>query len=122
MVPSSAARASMPEVSPPSSNQQNKINMIPIRIGFLLTVHVIVCILLILIVLMQRPKGEGLGTTFGGGGTDTLFGSGAGNVLTKNTTWLGTIFFITTVVLAYLYSHREQSDSLGSKMKAAPVI
>ena len=52
--------------------------MTSILIGFLLTVHVIVCVLLILIVLMQRPKSEGLGTTFGGGVTDTLFGSGAG--------------------------------------------
>ncbi|NUN92767.1 MAG: preprotein translocase subunit SecG, partial [Verrucomicrobiae bacterium] len=50
-------------------------------IGFLLTIHVIVSVLLVLLVLMQRPKSEGLGTAFGGGVADSLFGSGAGNVL-----------------------------------------
>ncbi len=97
------------------------MNWISILIGFLLTVHVIVCILLIMIVLMQRPKSEGLGTTFGGGVTDTLFGSGAGNVLTNITRWLGTVFFITTMLLAYLYSHREPTSTLGSKMAAPDV-
>lgn len=87
-------------------------------IGLLLTIHVIVCILLVFIVLMQRPRSEGLGTAFGSGVTDTLFGSSTGNVLTKITTWLGTIFFVTTILLAYLYSHRS-SGSLTSKAAAA---
>ena len=89
-------------------------------IGFLLTVHVVVCVLLVLIVLMQRPKSEGLGTAFGGGVTDSLFGSSAGNVLTKITTWLGVIFFITTISLALLYSRATATKkaSLGAKLKA----
>lgn len=92
--------------------------MTGILIGVLLTVHIITCILLILIVLMQQPRSEGLGTTFGGNVTNTLFGSGAGNVLTKITSWLGIVFFITTISLAYLYSHRElSSGTLGSKLR-----
>ncbi len=43
------------------------MNFTAILIGFLLTVHVIVCILLVLIILMQRPRSEGLGTAFGTG-------------------------------------------------------
>lgn len=89
-------------------------------IGFLLTVHVIACVLLVLLVLMQRPKSEGLGTAFGGGVADSLFGSSAGNVLTKITTWLGVIFFITTISLALLYSrgNAAKKASLGAKLKA----
>ncbi len=89
-----------------------------ILIGALLTLHVLVAVLLVLIVLMQRPRSEGLGTAFGGGMADSLFGSSAGNVLTKITTWLGIIFFLTTVSL---YSHQGSStkDTLGSKLKAA---
>jgi preprotein translocase subunit SecG len=85
-----------------------------ILIGFLLVVHVIVCVFIILLVLMQRPKSEGLGTAFGGGVTDTLFGSGAGNVLTKLTTWLGFIFFATTITLALLYGSNRSSKSLST--------
>lgn len=101
------------------------MNWFNIALGFLLTLHVIVCILLLLIVLMQRPRSEGLGTAFGGGVTDTLFGSSAGNVLTKITTWLGTIFFLTTISLAYLYSNHgfigKKGNGLGERMKSAPV-
>ena len=90
-------------------------------IAFLLTIHVVVCVLLVLLVLMQRPKSEGLGTAFGGGVADSLFGSSAGNVLTKITTWLGVIFFITTISLALLYSRASGSkkESLGAKLGAA---
>ena len=90
-----------------------------IFIGFLLVVHVITCLLLILIVLMQRPKSEGLGTAFGGGVTDTLFGSGAGNVLTKITTWLGLVFFSTTITLALLYGSHGPKKDLSKSLKPA---
>jgi preprotein translocase subunit SecG len=85
-----------------------------IFIGFLLVVHV-----LILIVLMQRPKSEGLGTAFGGGVADSLFGSGAGNVLTKITTWLGIIFFTTTISLALLYGKHGPKRDLSKTLKPA---
>ena len=93
-----------------------------ILIGIIMTIHVITCVLLVLIILMQRPKSEGLGTAFGGGVTENLFGAGAGNFLTKTTTWLGIIFFATTISLAYLYSHHERGgSSLQEKLKNLPV-
>ncbi len=91
-----------------------------ILINFFIVVDVVCSILLVLIILMQRPKSEGLGTAFGGGVTENLFGAGAGNILTKITTWLGIIFFVTTISLAYLYSHRSQTSHLREKLKNLP--
>jgi len=92
--------------------------MTGILIGILMTIHVIVCILLLLIVLMQRPRSEGLGTAFGASVTDTLFGSSTGNVLTKITTWLGTIVFLTTITLGWLYSHSTTGSTGSSDLKS----
>lgn len=84
---------------------------INISIYAVLTVHVICSILLILIVLMQRPRSEGLGAAFGGGMTESVFGAGTTDVLTKGTIWLGSIFFAATLLLAVLYAHRTPADS-----------
>lgn len=70
---------------------------------FLVTVLVIVCFLMILTILMQRPKSEGLGAAFGGGLTDNLFGAQTTTVLTKFTVWLGGLFFILTLVISVLH-------------------
>jgi preprotein translocase subunit SecG len=95
------------------------MNWVTLITGILLTVHVVVSLFLILIILMQRPRSEGLGTAFGSAVTDTLFGSGAGNVLTKITTWFSVVFFATTLCLAYIYSHnRPTSSVLGEQLKA----
>jgi preprotein translocase subunit SecG len=70
---------------------------------FLVTVLVIVCFLMILTILMQRPKSEGLGAAFGGGLTDNLFGAQTTTVLTKFTVWLGGLFFMLTLVISVLH-------------------
>ncbi len=70
---------------------------------FLVTVLVIVCFLMILTILMQRPKSEGLCDSFGGGLTDNLFGAQTTTVLTKFTVWLGGLFFILTLVISVLH-------------------
>jgi preprotein translocase subunit SecG len=76
---------------------------------FLIVVHVFVCAFLVLVVLLQAGKGGGVGIAFGGGGSQTVFGSsGAGNFLTKMTAICATIFFLNSLALAYLSS---QSDS-----------
>src|SRR4051812_9851006 len=75
----------------------------------LTVLHVIVCTFLILVVLLQAGKGGGMGIAFGGGGSQTVFGSsGAGNFLTRLTAICAIIFFSNSLLLAYLSS---QSDS-----------
>lgn len=70
-------------------------------------IHVLVCVLLILIVLLQTSKGAELGAAFGGGSSQTLFGSaGPGSFLAKITTAIAIVFMITSIGLAYFSSHR----------------
>ena len=72
--------------------------LVPILTGLL----VFVCVLMILTILMQRPKNEGLGAAFGGGLTDNLFGAQTTTVLTKFTVWLGILFFVLTLLISLL--------------------
>ncbi len=70
---------------------------------FLIVLHVMVCIVLILVVLLQRGKGSDMGAALGGGGSNTVFGSrGAGNFLTKLTTGAAIGFMLTSLSLSYL--------------------
>ena len=82
-------------------------NWLNISINLLLVIHVIICLLLALVVLMQRPKQEGLGAAFGSGLTDQAFGARTTDVLQKGTVYLGTLFFIITLVLAILIGKRQ---------------
>jgi preprotein translocase subunit SecG len=60
---------------------------------FLTVLHVMVCLVLIVVVLLQRGKGAEIGAVFGGGAGSTVFGSrGAGNFLTKLTTGAAIVF------------------------------
>ena len=69
----------------------------------LVVIHVVVCIALIMIVLLQTGKGADMGAAFGGGGSQTLFGStGASTFLSKATTMAAIIFMITSLTLAYM--------------------
>ena len=80
-----------------------------ISINLLLVIHVIVCLLLALVVLMQRPKQEGLGAAFGAGVTDQAFGARTTDVLQKSTVYLGTLFFVIALTLAILIGKRQSS-------------
>jgi preprotein translocase subunit SecG len=82
-----------------------------ILINFLLAVYVLVALLMILVILMQRPKSEGLGAAFGGGVTENIFGAQTTNVLVKFTSWLTGIFFALTFALSILYSHKTSKDT-----------
>ena len=82
-----------------------------ILINLLLVIEVIVAILMMLVILMQRPKSEGLGAAFGGGVTENIFGAQTTNVLTSITTWLASIFFVLVLALSVLYAHRSTGDS-----------
>ncbi len=85
--------------------------VLKILINSLLVIHVIVALLLILVVLMQRPKNEGLGAAFGGGMTDNLFGAQTTNVLQTFTRNLGILFFVLAVVLSVLYAMQSSASS-----------
>jgi preprotein translocase subunit SecG len=82
-----------------------------ILISILLAIDMLVAVLMTLIILMQRPKSEGLGAAFGGGVTENIFGAQTTNVLVKFTGWLAGIFFMLTFVLGVLYAQRSSSDS-----------
>jgi preprotein translocase subunit SecG len=72
--------------------------------AILIAVEAICSLLLIVIILIQKTKSEGLGLAFGAGVGETLFGSRAGNVLTRITVVLGIVFLANTLVLAIIYS------------------
>lgn len=67
----------------------------------LLVAFIIICILLVCIVLIQNESGSGMGGLLGGGNS-IAFGSRSGNVLTKTTYILVTLFFVSTIGLALL--------------------
>jgi preprotein translocase subunit SecG len=83
-------------------------------IYFLITaVHVIVCIILILVVLLQSGKGADLAGAFGGGATQTAFGSrGPASFLSKMTTAAAIVFMITSISLSTLVTKREGAKSI----------
>jgi preprotein translocase subunit SecG len=83
--------------------------IIPILLGIL----VIVCVLLTLVVLMQRPKNEGLGAAFGSGVTENIFGAQTATVLTKATVYLGCTFFAVTLLLTVLTAHQSVNRRVG---------
>jgi preprotein translocase subunit SecG len=80
-------------------------------INLLLGTFVLVALLMVLVILMQRPKSEGLGAAFGGAVTENIFGAQTTNVLVKFTSWLAGIFFALTFALSILYAHRSTADS-----------
>lgn len=75
-----------------------------ILIGFLYVIEVLVCLLLVLVVMLQKPKEGGLGGAIGGGMLEASLGADAGNVLIKTTAVLGAVFLLNTLILARLTS------------------
>jgi preprotein translocase subunit SecG len=85
----------------------------------LVIIHVVVCVALIMIVLLQTGKGADIGAAFGGGASNTLFGtSGASTFLSKATTVAAIVFMLTSLSLAYLTSQRP-SSSIVTEVPAA---
>jgi preprotein translocase subunit SecG len=80
-------------------------------IDFCLVLFVLVAALMVLVILMQRPKSEGLGAAFGAGVTENIFGAQTTNVLVKFTTWLAGVFFALTFALSVLYAHHSIASS-----------
>ena len=80
-------------------------------INLCLVLFVLIAALMVFVILMQRPKSEGLGAAFGAGVTENIFGAQTTNVLVKFTTWLAGIFFVLTFALSVLYAHQSTASS-----------
>jgi preprotein translocase subunit SecG len=81
----------------------------------LVILHVIVCLFLIGVVLLQQGKSADLASAFGGQGSQTAFGPrGAANLLTRLTTWSAVIFMLTSIGLTLAMSHSTTNRSVLS--------
>ena len=85
-------------------------------------IHILVCVFLVAIVLLQHGKGADIGATFGGSG-QSLFGTeGPVPILNKITTVAAIIFMVTSITLAYISAHRTTSSVMGDfSVPAAPL-
>ena len=86
--------------------------------------HIIACLFLIGVVLLQQGKSQDLASAFGGGGTQTAFGPrGSANVLSRATTILAALFMVTSLALSMLRPHESSildKVAPGAKPTAAP--
>ncbi len=76
---------------------------------FLIIIHVIVSIFLIMVILLQAGRGEGLAESFGGGSVQTIFGTKTSAFLARATTTCAVIFILTSLVLDILASKQGKS-------------
>jgi preprotein translocase subunit SecG len=86
--------------------------------------HIIVCLFLIIVVLLQHGKSADIAAAFGGQGSQTAFGPrGAATVLSKATTWAAVLFMLTSITLSIFAARRPSSSSVlqgSSTTKSAP--
>jgi preprotein translocase subunit SecG len=81
-------------------------------------VHILVCIFLVGVILLQQGKSADLAGAFGGQGSQTAFGPRtAGNLLTKVTTWCAITFMITSIGLTILMQRHSGGHSVLSDTK-----
>jgi len=92
-------------------------------LSLLLSFHVIVAVLIIALVLLQKGKGADMGSAFGAGASGTIFGAkGSANFLSRTTAILATIFFITSLALAYLNKGTIKVDSVLDQIQTDQII
>jgi preprotein translocase subunit SecG len=108
--------------APPSAIFSVPMNLL---INVLLVLYMLVALVMMLVILMQRPKSEGLGAAFGGGVTENIFGAQTTNVLVKFTAWMAGVFFGLTFALSILYAHKSTAGGSAfrrelMKTQAAP--
>lgn len=81
---------------------------------FITIVHIIVCVILILVILLQAGKGANMGAAFGGS-SQTVFGSsGPAGFLGKMTTAVAILFMLTSLALSYTALHKGKSVMGGT--------
>ena len=78
----------------------------------LIVLHVLIALAIIGLVLLQHGKGADMGSGFGGGASGSLFGAtGSANFLSRTTAVLATLFFLLSLALAYVATHRAGDDA-----------
>ena len=86
-----------------------------------LITHTLIALGIIALVLLQRGKGADAGAAFGAGASGTVFGArGSGSFFSRATAVLATLFFASSLTLAYLSSQR--SDAPESLLEGAPIV
>ncbi len=81
--------------------------------SFLLVLHLIVALVVCGLVLLQHGKGADMGAAFGSGSSGSLFGaSGSANFLSRSTAVMAAVFFLTSMGLTYMISHKPQVSSV----------
>ena len=88
----------------------------------LLAVQMLSAVVMVGLILVQHGKGADMGAAFGGGSSGSLFGaSGSANFLSRTTAVLATVFFVSTLALAYFGSARSAPSS-GSVLENAALV
>ncbi len=81
--------------------------------NILLVLHLIVAVAIVILVLLQQGKGSDMGAAFGGGSSQSLFGArGSANFLSRTTAVLVTVFFLSSLTLAFIYTNRSAPTSI----------
>ena len=88
----------------------------------LLVVHVVLALGIISLVLLQKGAGANAGAVLGGGAGSVFGASGSSNFLSKTTAILATAFFINSLVLAYMASHREEAITVIDEIEQAQQV
>ena len=92
--------------------------MAAVAFYLVITLHVVACVFLITVVLLQQGRSQDLASAFGGGGTQTAFGPrGSANVLSRATTILAGVFMVTSLALSIL---RPKSSSFLDQVQTPP--
>ena len=87
----------------------------------LIVLHVLVALAIIGLVLIQHGRGADMGSGFGGGSSASLFGSsGSANFLSRTTAVLATVFFLSSLGLAYLATNKPQESGASGVMDRTP--
>lgn len=86
-------------------------------LGILLTIHILVCIALVGVILLQQSEGGALGMGGGGAGGGMLSSRGTGDLLTRTSWGLGITFFVLSLVLTLIAGHNRASSSVVDRVK-----
>ena len=88
--------------------------------AFIIFLHILVCIALILIVLLQKGKGADMGAAFGGSSQTVFGGAGANSFLSRLTTAAAVIFMITCLLLAFMFNKGKTTSIMDKVKTTAP--